>query len=146
MAAEVWRALSAGTRLAVEAGTGVGKSLAYLVPAAHWVRQTHRRIAISTYTRILQSQLVTNDVPLLKLVLDDPPAIAVAYGQENYLCRLRLNTRISRGLFDTRAQARAADRLRRVYQPGGVLGEPWPTGATALWAAILLLAYLVLYS
>jgi len=35
--------------------------------------------------------------------------------------------------------------LRRVYQPGGVLGEPWPTGATALWAAILLLAYLVLY-
>ncbi len=42
--------------------------------------------------------------------------------------------------------ARASDRLRQVYQPGGVLGEPWPTGATALWAAILLLAYLVLYS
>ncbi len=111
MAAEVWRALSGGSRLAIEAGTGVGKSLAYLVPAAHWVQQTHRKIAISTYTRILQSQLVTNDVPLLERVLDDPPAIAVAYGQENYLCRLRLNARISRGLFDTREQARAADRL-----------------------------------
>jgi multicomponent Na+:H+ antiporter subunit D len=41
--------------------------------------------------------------------------------------------------------ARAGDRLRHVYQPGGLLGEPWPTGATALWAAILLLAYLILY-
>ncbi|MFO7676312.1 MAG: ATP-dependent DNA helicase [bacterium] len=111
MARAVEAAFAADGRLAVEAGTGVGKSLAYLVPAADWAARNRCRIAVSTYTRILQNQLITRDVELLRRILPDLPRVEVAYGQENYLCRLRLHTRVSRGLFDTREQARAADGL-----------------------------------
>ena len=111
MAGAVWTALARGQNLAVEAGTGVGKSLAYLVPAALWARGTGHRVAVSTYTRLLQSQLTNQDIPLLGRVIPDVPRAEVAYGQENYLCQFRLRTRLERGLFDTRDEAGAADRL-----------------------------------
>ncbi len=111
MADRVAGALATPHNLAVEAGTGVGKSLAYLLPAALWARETGNRVAVSTYTRLLQSQLTSQDIPLLRRVLPDAPRMDVAYGQENYLCRFRLNSRLARGLFDTRSEAKAADRL-----------------------------------
>ncbi len=111
MARHVWHALTTGSNLACEAGTGVGKSLAYLAPACLWVKQTRKRLAVSTYTRVLQSQLVNQDIPLLRRIIPETPEIAVAYGQENYLCLFRLRARIARGLFDTRQEAGAADRL-----------------------------------
>ncbi|HDQ98993.1 MAG TPA: ATP-dependent DNA helicase, partial [candidate division WOR-3 bacterium] len=111
MAEAVAAAFTNKGRLAVEAGTGVGKSLAYLVPAAAWADRERGRVAISTYTRILQDQLVSRDTKLLTRLLPGVPRIEVAYGQENYLCRLRLHTRVTHGLFDSREQARAADAL-----------------------------------
>ncbi|MFO7637908.1 MAG: ATP-dependent DNA helicase [bacterium] len=111
MAEAVEAAFAGQGRLAVEAGTGVGKSLAYLVPAAAWAARTGSRVAVSTYTRILQDQLLTRDVRLLRRLLPDAPRVEVAYGQENYLCRLRLHARVNHGLFDTREQAEAADEL-----------------------------------
>lgn len=111
MAAAVWDALKQGKNLAVEAGTGVGKSLAYLVPAVFWARQTKRRIAVSTYTRLLQTQLINQDIPLVRKLVPDCPEVAASYGQENYLCLFRLNTRVSHGLFDTREEASEADQL-----------------------------------
>ena len=111
MARRVHAALWSDGRLAVEAGTGVGKSLAYLVPACEWARQTGKRVAVSTYTRVLQSQLISQDIPLARKVLGEIPRVAVAYGQDNYLCKFRLHSRISTGLFDTREQAKAADLL-----------------------------------
>jgi ATP-dependent DNA helicase DinG len=111
MAHRVRLALDTGGRLAVEAGTGVGKSLAYLVPAALWAKANHKRVAVSTYTRLLQTQLVNQDVPLLCRVLDDTVRASVAFGQENYLCRFRLESQMARGLFDTLAEAKAADKL-----------------------------------
>jgi len=111
MAEAVEAAFATGGRLAVEAGTGVGKSLAYLVPAAAWSAHAHARVAISTYTRILQSQLISRDVEILRRIIPDLPRIEVAYGQDNYLCHLRLHTRVTHGLFDTREQSEAADAL-----------------------------------
>ncbi len=111
MARRVELALTRHTRLAVEAGTGVGKSLAYLVPAALWAKENHKRVVVSTYTRLLQTQLIYQDVPLLAKVLDEPVRASVAFGQENYLCRFRLENQVARGLFDTLAEARAADKL-----------------------------------
>ncbi len=127
MARLVESALGSNGRLAVEAGTGVGKSLSYLVPAALWSKRTRKRVVVSTYTRILQSQLIAKDVPLLHSLLSadsdirhspldnrhssDAVRVAVAYGQGNYLCRFRLETQMARGLFDSRADARAAGRL-----------------------------------
>jgi len=111
MAAAVWTALIKGQNLAVEAGTGVGKSLGYLIPAALWARETTQRIGISTYTRLLQSQLTNQDVPLAARAIPDLPPFAVAYGQDNYLCRTRLTLRVTQGLFDTPEEADEAGRL-----------------------------------
>jgi len=111
MARRVRLAIEGHGQLAIEAGTGVGKSLAYLVPAALWAKENHKRVAVSTYTRLLQTQLISQDIPLLSKLLDEPTRASVAFGQQNYLCRFRLENQVARGLFDTLAEARAADKL-----------------------------------
>ncbi len=111
MCAEVNAALEHGARLVVEAGTGVGKSLAYLLPAALWSLRRDSRIVISTHTRVLQSQLIDRDAPLVADLLDAGVSFAAAYGQENYVCRFRLEHGVGRGLFDTPEEARSAEQL-----------------------------------
>ena len=69
MAVAVARALSEERHLVVEAGTGVGKSLAYLVPAVLWALEQKKKAVISTYTINLQEQLVYKDIPILQKVL-----------------------------------------------------------------------------
>jgi len=73
--------------LLAEAGTGTGKSLAYLLPAAIFSEGSGRQIAISTHTRNLQEQLLNKDIPMLSKLLDRPVAAAVLKGRSNYLCR-----------------------------------------------------------
>ncbi|MCB9682056.1 MAG: helicase [Alphaproteobacteria bacterium] len=89
MAAAVTEALNAGTPLLVEAGTGTGKSLAYLVPAALWAVANQRKVVISTHTRALQAQLLASDLPLLERAGLDV-RVAVLEGRNNYLCKRRL--------------------------------------------------------
>ncbi len=110
MADAVWNTLTSRGRLAVEAGTGTGKTLAYLVPAVLWSRAKEQRVVVSTYTRLLQSQLLEKDLQVASRVLGPIPN-AIAYGQENYLCRARLELHVARGLFDSKDEARAADEL-----------------------------------
>lgn len=85
IAGEIERALKDDLFLAVEAGTGVGKSLAYLVPAAIWARRNRERVVISTYTRNLQEQLFYKDIPLAASAAGDFRA-ALLKGRNNYLC------------------------------------------------------------
>ena len=135
MAGSVWAALTGSGRVAIEAGTGVGKSLAYLLPAAIWAGANRKRVVVSTYTRLLQSQLVSQDVPVMNRVLDRPIRTAVAFGQENYICRFRLELHVARGLFDTREQAGAADGLIEwadQSEDGIVLNCPSPVPAALL--------------
>lgn len=79
--------------LLVEAGTGIGKSLAYLVPSALWSQQHHEPVIVSTYTRGLQEQLVWKDVPLASAAIEacaGRPIKGVALkGRSNYLCLRR---------------------------------------------------------
>src|SRR3954469_6342958 len=84
--------LSGDGHLVAEAGTGVGKSLAYLVPAAF----AGRTVVVSTYTKALQDQLRTNDVPLAREATGQPLVTAVVKGRGNYLCRAQLETVESR--------------------------------------------------
>ena len=91
MARAVEKALAGKTHLIVEAGTGVGKSLAYLAPAILWTREENSRIVIATYTKALQQQLVDKDLPFLKQVLGDF-RYALCVGGENYLCLRRFDT------------------------------------------------------
>ncbi|HUG33661.1 MAG TPA: helicase C-terminal domain-containing protein [Anaerolineales bacterium] len=83
-------ALSFGSHLMVEAGTGVGKSFAYLVPAALFSKQNNTRVVISTNTINLQDQLIQRDLPNLSQALDLDFRFSVLKGRSNYLCPRRL--------------------------------------------------------
>ncbi len=86
----VSNALSYGSHLMVEAGTGVGKSFAYLVPAALFALQNNTRVVVSTNTINLQDQLIQRDLPNLSQALDLDFRFAVLKGRSNYLCPRRL--------------------------------------------------------
>jgi ATP-dependent DNA helicase DinG len=73
-----------------EAGTGVGKSLAYLIPAIEWACLNEERVVISTATINLQQQLLEKDIPLVMKLLDRFPKVILAKGRGNYLCHNRM--------------------------------------------------------
>lgn len=103
MAHEVARAFEASEHLVVEAGTGVGKSFAYLIPAISLALKAEQKVVISTNTISLQEQLVTKDIPFLQRVLPRDFNVVLAKGRRNYLSRRRLKNLLhyERGLFDT---------------------------------------------
>jgi len=86
----VTNALSYGSHLMVEAGTGVGKSFAYLVPAALFATQNNMRVVVSTNTINLQDQLIQHDLPNLSQALNLDFRFSVLKGRSNYLCPRRL--------------------------------------------------------
>jgi ATP-dependent DNA helicase DinG len=95
MAEAVHRALEEQGHVIIEAGTGTGKTLAYLVPAL-----LHgSRILVSTGTKTLQDQIFYKDIPLLETALGRPIRAAYLKGRNNYLCRLKMETLHSEGLF-----------------------------------------------
>jgi ATP-dependent DNA helicase DinG len=77
--------------LVAEAGTGVGKSLAYLVPAARFALQSGRKAIISTHTINLQEQLIRKDIPIVRKILGEELPAVLLKGRGNYLCPLRLS-------------------------------------------------------
>jgi ATP-dependent DNA helicase DinG len=98
MAHAVHRALEEQNHVIIEAGTGTGKTLAYLLPAL-----LHgRRILVSTGTKTLQDQIFYKDIPLLESVLGRPIRAAYLKGRNNYLCRLKMETLHAEGLFSHR--------------------------------------------
>jgi ATP-dependent DNA helicase DinG len=96
MAEAVARAMDGGEHLAVQAGTGTGKSLAYLVPAARHAAALDATVVVSTATIALQSQLIDRDLPrlaeALRPLLGKAPTFAILKGRRNYLCKHRLQT------------------------------------------------------
>ncbi len=85
-------AFNDGATLLVEAGTGTGKSLAYLLPSIYWAAQNNQRVVVSTNTINLQDQLFDKDIPDLRQVLPVDFKAALLKGRANYLCRRRLDT------------------------------------------------------
>src|ERR1043166_3785408 len=90
MAVAVARALEEERHLVVEAGTGVGKSIAYLAPAILFSVQQKKKALISTHTINLQEQLLYKDIPILQKVLTVEFDAALIKGRQNYLCPRRL--------------------------------------------------------
>ncbi|ATZ08567.1 ATP-dependent DNA helicase [Corynebacterium striatum] len=90
MANAVTKALESERHLAVQAGTGTGKSLAYLVPAIRHAQNTGHTVIVSTATLALQRQLVERDLPrlvdALEPVMESKPTFAIMKGRSNYLC------------------------------------------------------------
>ena len=90
MAVAVAHALEEERHLVVEAGTGVGKSLAYLAPAILWAIEENKKAIVSTHTINLQEQLLYKDIPILKKILPIEFDVALMKGRQNYLCPRRL--------------------------------------------------------
>ena len=112
MAERVARTLEQGEVLICEAGTGTGKTFAYLVPALI----SGRKVIISTGTRNLQDQLFHRDLPLIRDALAVPTDIALLKGRANYLCPHRLETALLEGRLESRVMV---DQLMRVQRWAG---------------------------
>ena len=91
MATAVERALAEGHHLLAEAGTGVGKSFAYLLPAIDYAVRTRKRVVISTHTISLQEQLIEKDIPLIRATYPEEFTAVLVKGRSNYLCQRRLD-------------------------------------------------------
>jgi len=114
MAGEVARALSEERHLVVEAGTGVGKSLAYLVPAVLYAVEQKKKAVISTYTINLQEQLVYKDIPIVQKVLPVEFEAMLWKGRANFLCPTRLTRAMHQAgdLFTSTEQ----EELKRIWE------------------------------
>ena len=89
MAKAIEEALGDRRHLIVEAGTGTGKTLAYLLPALRFARERKQRVIVSTGTKNLQEQLALKDIPFLESILG-PLRVCVMKGRANYLCKQKL--------------------------------------------------------
>ncbi|MEU4316994.1 ATP-dependent DNA helicase [Nocardia sp. NPDC024068] len=125
MAAAVDHAIETKEHLAVQAGTGTGKSLAYLIPSLRYAVRTGRTVVISTATIALQRQLVDRDLPRLAQALAGPlgrtPEFAILKGRNNYLCLNKINSAIpdepaEAELFDAFAVSRLGREVKRLNE------------------------------
>lgn len=95
MARSVAQAIEDGVHLLVQAGTGTGKSLGYLIPALHRAVSANERVIISTATLALQRQLMTRDIPLVTAAIEKqlprPADVTLLKGRQNYVCKHKLH-------------------------------------------------------
>ncbi|MGA8474222.1 MAG: ATP-dependent DNA helicase [Candidatus Cybelea sp.] len=123
MAQLVERGILEGMHTIVEAGTGVGKSLAYLVPAI----RSGKKVVLSTGTIALQEQLVLKDIPLVEKALGIPVRVTLLKGRSHYLCRQKLErlradrliapSRSMQQMWEWGARTRSGDRAELRFVP-----------------------------
>jgi len=116
MAEGVSAALEQGHHLMVEAGTGTGKSLAYLIPAVLWAMENETRVIVSTYTKTLQEQIVNHDLPFLQNTLGLPFKYSLCLGSENYLSLRRMKRASQTRLF---GNVNEDEQLNEIFQWAG---------------------------
>ncbi len=109
MAKQIAEAIRSGNHFIAEAGTGTGKTFAYLIP----VILSGKRAILSTGTRNLQDQLFSKDIPLVRSALRVSFQAAILKGRSNYLCRYRLSNTLNSGVGFSREDARALNRITR---------------------------------
>ena len=114
MAVAVAHALEEKNHLVVEAGTGVGKSLAYLIPAILFAVAKGKKAVISTHTINLQEQLIEKDLPMLAQILPVPFKFTMLKGRGNYLCTRRLKKAMQQA--DHLFTSPEAQELQRIYE------------------------------
>lgn len=113
MAEEIVKAFENKRHLIVEAGTGTGKTLAYLVPAIAAALATKKRVIISTGTKNLQEQLMEKDIPFLQKVLPKKFAAAYMKGRSNYACLYRIAKADHQPILDGLADIDHFEEVRR---------------------------------
>jgi ATP-dependent DNA helicase DinG len=113
MSKRIQQAIVHANHLIVEAGTGTGKSLAYLVPFIYWAVEEDKRVVVSTYTKTLQEQLITQDLPFLKKILDVNFTFALCVGSNNYLCIRRFFQSQTQELFETKEEVKEFKKISK---------------------------------
>ena len=138
MARRAQRAFREKFHLAVEAGTGVGKSFAYLSAAIDMAQRKAGRVVISTYTITLQQQLVQKDIPFLETLLDAEFVVRLAKGRSHYLCRRRLDYAKQRkhSLFDDSGVELIAIAEWAAQTQDGTLSDLPEQPAAEVWQAV----------
>jgi ATP-dependent DNA helicase DinG len=132
MASAVAEALEHDGVLVVEAGTGTGKTYAYLVPAL----LADRRVIISTGTRTLQDQLYERDLPAVMAALGVAPRVAVLKGRSNYVCHHHLERHLSIGRFESRREAATMQLVARfaaISETGDLAQAPGIPEDSSVW-------------
>ena len=109
MAESIAAAIAANHVLVAEAGTGTGKTFAYLVPAL----LSGGKVIVSTGTKNLQDQLFSRDIPTVRKALGAPVKIALLKGRANYICHYHLDNSLADGRFSSREDAAYAARISR---------------------------------
>lgn len=106
MAIAVQDALHDGHHLVAEAGTGTGKSFAYLLPLIDYAITSRKKVVVSTHTIALQEQLINKDIPLIQAIYPDEFTVVLCKGRSNYLClrRMQQARRGQEQLFDDQGQ------------------------------------------
>ena len=139
MAGAIARALEDEEHLVTEAGTGVGKSLAYLVPGVLFAIEQHKRAIISTHTINLQEQLLYKDIPILKKVLPVEFEAALMKGRQNYLCPRRLERALAQrtDLF-TGPEQKELERIAdwATHTSDGTLSDIWFEPDPKVWTQV----------
>lgn len=92
---EIYDALTKDSHLLIEAGTGTGKSLGYLIPALFYGIQAEKKVVVSTHTINLQEQLKQRDIPLLEEILPFPFKASTLKGRGNYLCMRKFENKVN---------------------------------------------------
>ncbi len=114
----IYNALKNSEILIIEAETGIGKTLGYLLPAIFYAKKYNKRVLISTYTKVLQNQILTSDILLAKEVLNIDFHYAVAYGRENYFCKRRIKQTFNYKLFELPEEKEELIRIRQLLDTG----------------------------
>ncbi len=137
MAEVTSKAFADSSHLIVEAGTGVGKSFAYLIPAIDFAINNSERVVVSTNTISLQEQLINKDIPFLQQILPYEFKAVLVKGRSNYLCQRRLENLITfeRELFESKDEV---DDLIRIHQwsaetEDGSLSDLNPQPRMSVW-------------
>lgn len=139
MAVAIAEALENQEHLIVEAGTGVGKSLAYLIPCLFYTLQNQKKLILSTHTINLQEQLFHKDLPVAKKILKQDFTYTLLKGRQNYLCPRRLERamRMAGELFSSSEVA----ELERLYEwskktKDGSLADLMPQPDARVWSLV----------
>ncbi|HYA66434.1 MAG TPA: ATP-dependent DNA helicase [Burkholderiaceae bacterium] len=135
MALAVFDAIAQGATLAAEAGTGTGKTMAYLVPAV----LGGGKVLVAAGTKTLQDQIFDKDLPVVCRALGVHVDAAILKGRQNYLCRLRLERTASAGMLSSREDVQALQqivRFARQSQTGDVAELEQVTEGASIWPAV----------
>jgi ATP-dependent DNA helicase DinG len=138
MARAVEKAIHERKHLIVEAGTGIGKSLAYLVPFIYWAAEAGKRVIVSTYTKTLQHQLTKRDLPFLREALGVDFRFTLVVGAENYLCLRRLERARVYELLDTKEEVKELEKIfqAKPYIERGLKSELDFEPSPKVWARV----------